>query len=149
LSAVARRTAALMLSAVVLSGIVVACGGSSTLSTAQYRSKLTAACTTATAATAKLPSEQLAKHLSIDQLRRRADEIGHAFGSTVASLHPPASLRADQRRLLALARRPQPADPTRVQAIVASERMRAVYAKIGASGCVKPLDRSLARLRAS
>jgi hypothetical protein len=146
--AAARRTATATLSAILLAAGVAACGsGSSPLSAAQYRSKLTAACAAASAATSKLPAEQLRAHLTITQLRHRADEIGATFRSTVQSLRPPASLRADQQRLLAITRRTEPGNPTIAQTIVAAERVRAVYVQIGVPRCMSLIGQSIARLR--
>jgi hypothetical protein len=138
-----------VLSGVVLAAAVVACGASSRLSAARYRAKLTAACVAAGHATARLPERQRSEHLTIPELRHRADEIEQRFRSTVSSLNPPSALAADQQRLLALGRRREPADPPRAQAIAATERARALYLKLGVPGCVKQLDRSLARLRRS
>lgn len=124
-------------------------GGSDSLSAARYRSKLRDACTIANRATGRLPELQRDEHLTIAQLRRRAGEIDRRFSSTVSSLRPPASLQADQHRLLVLGRGRQPSDPTRAQALAASERVRAVYLQIGVPGCVKPLDRAIVQLRTS
>jgi hypothetical protein len=135
--------------------IVAACafvsgcgGGSQALSASAYRSKVTAACEAQVRAIDQLPHEQQADHLTVTQLKARVGKIDSQFTSAIAALHPPASLAAAHRQLLALGRTRAPAASTRAAAIGAAQRARAVYVRIGVPGCVRPLDRSIARLRA-
>jgi hypothetical protein len=135
---------------------VAGCGGGShALSASAYRAKVVAACQAQAHAIAELPHEQLVDHLTLTELKARVGKADRRFTSTIAALHPPASLAAAHRQLLALgrthapaARTHAPAATTRASAIAAAERARAVYLRIGVPACVRPLDRSIAQLRA-
>jgi hypothetical protein len=134
---------------VAICAAVAGCGGGShALSASAYRAKVTAACQAQERAIAELPHEQLVDHLTLTQLKARVGKADRRFTSMISALHPPASLAAAHRQLLALGRSHAPTATTRASAIAVAERARAVYVRIGVPACVRPLDRSIAKLRA-
>jgi hypothetical protein len=131
---------------VAICAAVAGCGGGShALSASAYRAK---ACQAQEKAIAELPHEQLVDHLTLTELKARVGKADRRFTSMISALHPPASRAAAHRQLLALGRTHAPAATTRASAIAVAERARAVYLRIGVPACVRPLDRSIAKLRA-
>jgi hypothetical protein len=154
----AGRPTALLICAVVVAGVLAACGSggghstssaAGTLSVTAYRARLTAACVANYRASARLPTLQRDQHLTITELERRAQQIEQRYSVTITSLKPPPSLRSAHAQLLALGRRPQPARPTVKDALAANQRAVAVYRRLGVPTCVKLLQRAGAKLRGS
>jgi hypothetical protein len=135
---------------IVVTGAAVAwCGGGShARSASAYRAKVRVACQAQERAIADLPHEHFVDHLTLTELKARARQADRRFTSTISSLHPPASLAAAHRQLLAPGRTHAPPVTSRASAIAAAERARAVYVRTGVPACVRSLDRSIARLRA-
>jgi hypothetical protein len=138
--------------AVVALAVAVAmggCGGSVRSvgpSVSVYCAKVTAACQADAGAIRRLPQLQRVEHLTVVQLERRAVLIGDRFKSAIDSVDPPSSLRTAHEELLALVRKPAPSTTTRAAAIASLKRTRAVYQRLGVSGCVKLSNEALARL---
>lgn len=125
------------------------CGSGGGGDPSAYRASLDAACRRSFDATAALPQRQRDERLSIAAVRLEATAIGQRFRDDIAALDPPDDLRDDHDALVAASgSAPFAADADLAMVIARLESFRDRYAALGATGCMRGLDTSIASLRA-